>query len=225
MQNTYPFEIDHIFIRASKGAPEAQQLIDFGLTEGEPNVHPGQGTANRRFFFNNVMLELLWIADEEEVRNARTTPTGLWERLSASDNSISPFGICLRPDKDDVTTLPFKGWRYNPVYLPPELSILFADSSTNLAEPLLFYLDFARQFTRHRESMFIEHPIGFNEITSISIQIPVGAAMSEDLQTLSKYCHVPLTEGDYHSILIGFDHEQHGEKMDFNPHIPLVFKW
>lgn len=36
------FEIDHIFILASKGAPEAEQLIQFGLSEGKPNVHPVQ---------------------------------------------------------------------------------------------------------------------------------------------------------------------------------------
>ena len=43
--------LDHIFIRARPGAPEAEALKAFGLTEGSPNRHPGQGTANRRFFF------------------------------------------------------------------------------------------------------------------------------------------------------------------------------
>jgi len=48
------FEVDHLFVCANLGAPEADSLIAFGLTEGAPNVHPGQGTANRRFFFHNV---------------------------------------------------------------------------------------------------------------------------------------------------------------------------
>jgi hypothetical protein len=41
------------------------------LTEGTPNIHPGQGTANRRFFFRNAMLELLWVNDEQFVQGPR----------------------------------------------------------------------------------------------------------------------------------------------------------
>ena len=45
------YEVDHVFVWVDVGAPAADQLVSFGLTEGDPNVHPGQGTANRRFFF------------------------------------------------------------------------------------------------------------------------------------------------------------------------------
>jgi hypothetical protein len=48
--------LDHLFICTSSGAPEAERLAEFGLIEGTPNCHPGQGTANRRFFFHNAML-------------------------------------------------------------------------------------------------------------------------------------------------------------------------
>jgi hypothetical protein len=51
-------EFDHMFICTQLGAPEADRLVAFGLSEGTPNSHPGQGTACRRFFFRNAMLEL-----------------------------------------------------------------------------------------------------------------------------------------------------------------------
>ena len=70
--------IDHIFIWTSKGAPEAEHLKEFGLEEGSPNRHPGQGTACRRFFFHNAMLELLWIENETEVQSEAIRPTRLW---------------------------------------------------------------------------------------------------------------------------------------------------
>jgi len=60
------FEFDHLFIFTEVGAVIAEQLISFGLTEGSSNIHPGQGTANRRFFFHNAMLELLWVTNEAE---------------------------------------------------------------------------------------------------------------------------------------------------------------
>jgi hypothetical protein len=49
-------ELDHLFVCASPGAPEAEKLVEFGLQEGPPNQHPGQGTANRRFSFANAMI-------------------------------------------------------------------------------------------------------------------------------------------------------------------------
>ncbi len=50
------FEFDNLFIYTDVGASEAKRLTSFGLIEGSPNIHPGQGTANRRFFFGNMVL-------------------------------------------------------------------------------------------------------------------------------------------------------------------------
>jgi hypothetical protein len=61
------YELDHLFIRVEVNAREAEHLVEFGLNEGAPNVHSGQGTANRRFFFHNVMLELLWVHDQSRL--------------------------------------------------------------------------------------------------------------------------------------------------------------
>ena len=49
-------ELDHIFICTEKEAPQGDLLKEFGLVEGSSNIHPGQGTANRRFFFKNFMF-------------------------------------------------------------------------------------------------------------------------------------------------------------------------
>jgi hypothetical protein len=46
-------KLHHFFIIAEPGAPEADLLSGIGLIEGTRNDHPGQGTANRRFFFMN----------------------------------------------------------------------------------------------------------------------------------------------------------------------------
>jgi hypothetical protein len=44
-------ELDHVFVCREMGAPEADRLVGFGLSEGRSWTHPGQGTANRCFFF------------------------------------------------------------------------------------------------------------------------------------------------------------------------------
>ena len=86
-------ELDHLFICTAIDAPAAETLRQFGLVEGTPNTHPGQGSANRRFFFRNFMLELLWVHDVEE---ARTQPIHLADRW-LQRHTHCPFGLCLRP--------------------------------------------------------------------------------------------------------------------------------
>jgi hypothetical protein len=89
-------ELDHIFICTDKNAPAADVLVDFGLVEGSSNVHPGQGTANRRFFFHNFMLELLWGENIEEMTSETTKPMRLYEKYILRGSEISPFGLGFR---------------------------------------------------------------------------------------------------------------------------------
>ncbi len=100
-------EIDHIFIRVKRGAPEAKALRQFGLTEGSPNTHTGQGTANRRFFFDNAFIELLWLEDAEAASSDLTRPTLLLERLTPGADEVSPFGLCFRPSGREAKSAPF----------------------------------------------------------------------------------------------------------------------
>jgi hypothetical protein len=61
-------ELHHLFVCAAPGAPEAEELVRFGLREGPPNQHPGQGTANRRFAFSNAMIEVLWVTLHKKLK-------------------------------------------------------------------------------------------------------------------------------------------------------------
>jgi hypothetical protein len=49
----------------------AARLSAFGLSEGTPNMHPGQGTPCRRFYFQNAYLELVWVSSEVEIQTPR----------------------------------------------------------------------------------------------------------------------------------------------------------
>lgn len=76
----------------------AAKLSQLGLVEGAPHRHPGQGTACRRFFFRNAMLELLWVEDAEEAQSAQARSLRLWDRLSNAGNGASPLGMVVRPE-------------------------------------------------------------------------------------------------------------------------------
>src|SRR5258706_2610515 len=137
-------ELDHIVVCASVDAPEAARLIDFGLTEGSANIHPGQGTANRRFFFSNAMIELLWVHNQSEAQSPATRPTHLWERWVGRTTGACPFGFCFRPKPSHDGKLPFPAWEYRPNYLPAPLCMHIGTNSETLSEPMLVYLAFVK---------------------------------------------------------------------------------
>ena len=132
-------EFDHVFICVAEPADEAEQLVDFGLVEGTSNHHPGQGTANRRFFFQNAFIEVLFPTDSTELDNELTGPTNLHERFPPKAHHVSPFGVCFRPSNSESNVL-FENWSYRPPYLPEHLDVKVARSPTT--EPMWFYLSF-----------------------------------------------------------------------------------
>src|SRR6266849_3861464 len=138
-----PAVVDHVFICTDIGAASADRLRQFGLVEGSPNRHPGQGTACRRFFFRNAMIELLSVEDAAAARSDQTRRTKLWERCSEAGTGTSPFGIILRPAPGTPKQCPFPSWEYRPASMP-DLALHIA-SKTALEEPMWCYMEGGRR--------------------------------------------------------------------------------
>src|SRR6266849_4956566 len=175
-------ELDHVFACCSPDV--AAVLTAFGLTEGAGNVHPGQGTACRRFFFHNAYLELLWVSDPSEARSKTTRPTFLWERWTGRNDCTCPFGIGFRPGTVDTEKPPFASWEYRPAYLPESLSFQVGMNCEALTEPFLFFLPFAlgrrpnAQTGAKRQPL--QHAAGFQEISRVELVIPHAHSQSPE---------------------------------------------
>ena len=205
-----PLEIDHICIMTSAGAPGADRLRAFGLTEGTPNRHTGQGTACRRFFFRNAMLELVWVENQGEVRGDAVRRTHLWEHWS--EGGASPFGVILRGGQG----APFAAWEYRNVGMPG-FAIEVAEA-TLLAEPLWFY--FAALFPPSVQPR--EHACGFRELTGVRI---VGSALPENAVTMSMARAGVIAAGVGEPMLeFEFDGGS-AHEVDFLPGLPLRFRY
>jgi hypothetical protein len=225
MKTDKTFELDHLFICCEADAPEAEYLRDIGLTEGPANVHPGQGTANRRFFFHNAMLELLWVDAPVAAQNTRTRPTHLWERWQGRRGAASPFGICLRPQDAETATLPFPACIYEPVYLPAPRVIHMGANSADIAEPLLFYLAFGQRPDTGGACYPMTHALELQEITALRLQGPQQAPMSPALQATVQSGVMTWSAGLPHHLEIGFDGEMRGKVIDLRPALPLSLCW
>ncbi|MBD1995683.1 hypothetical protein H6G00_03460 [Leptolyngbya sp. FACHB-541] len=220
------FEFDHLFICTDIGACEADRLVSFGLVEGTSNPHPGQGTANRRFFFHNAMLELLWIHDTDEAKSELIRPTRLWERWTNRKNSACPFGVCLRPTSSG-DTIAFSSWAYRPPYLPEVLSIAVGTNSNVLTEPMLFQIPFGKRPDQYPadKTQPLEHPVGLCEMTRIELISPTADNPSPEFQAVIDTNQVRVRLGVEYCVELGFDGEVQGHQTDFRPELPLIISW
>jgi len=219
------FELDHLFLWASVGGLEADRLVAFGLTEGEPNTHPGQGTACRRFFFRNAYLEVLWVHDPIETQ-AEVRPTGLWPRWCGRLTGTSPFGLCLRPARPGGGEVPFPAWEYRPPYLPAPL-VIHVGQGVPASEPWWFYLSFGRRpdDAGWPRSQPLDHPVGFREVTAVRLTGPGLANLSEVAREVTGAWTVTLANATESLAEVTFDGGGQGQEADFRPLLPLMFRW
>jgi hypothetical protein len=213
--------VDHAFIGCTTGAPEGDALLRLGFVEGPGNTHPGQGTANRRFYFENFMLELVWITDPVEARNERTRRTRLWERCQGQDGQVSPFGIIFRSTSTPPAAPPFATWSYTPLYLPPDLAILIAEG-TALDEPELFYLPFLRRGAAQSAEPK-SHALPIRRIHGISVGLRDRNALSAASRCAEKHHLVSYFDAPQPLLEILFEGPA-GMRVDLRPDLPLVFR-
>lgn len=219
------FEFDHLFICTDIGAGAADRLVSFGLVEGSSSSHPGQGTANRRFFFHNAMLELLWVHDPEEAKSDPIHLTRLWERWTNRDEAC-PFGICLRPATGSHGIVAFSSWAYHPPYLPEAVSIAVGRNSEDLTEPMLFQIPFGKRPDCYPAEKLqpLNHAVGVREITRVEFVSP-AANVSPELQAVIDTNQVSLRAGAKYCVELGFDGEVQGQRVDFQLELPLIVSW
>jgi Glyoxalase-like domain len=218
------YEIDHLLVFTSIDAPEAERLIAFGLCEGPRNQHPGQGTANRRFFFDNAMLELLWVHSEEEARSPAARPLRLAERWSARATGACPFGICLRASSGEIATPPFASFEYQPSFFPPGL-VAYIAQDTCLAQPMCFFIPRPHLVSAMpvQEHPPPQHALGVTEITKVAITLPVVSSPTTVIAAAA--CDIELARGTAYQLQVTFDNGRSGRCQQFGPELPIEFLW
>jgi hypothetical protein len=211
-------ELDHFFILSSPGAPEADLLSEFGLREGAPNDHQGQGTANRRFFFANAMLEFLYMHNPAEAKSGFARRLNLTERWASK--TASPFGLIVSAGSDSDGS-PFAGWCYDPAYLGAGESFLIGENSDRLKEPLCIANPF--KMDRERGAVHSQDP-PFRHVFELIISVPVKRP-SKVLQALAAVPLVTLRLDAPHLMEIVFQKGGRSRRTDMRPTLPLVLSW
>ena len=209
--------LDHFLILTEPAAPQAELLTSIGLVEGTPNTHPGQGTANRRFFFSNAMLELAYIRDADEA--AQGPARGLHFGERANDAGASPFAIVVRRTADSRDD-PFPGWRYYPEYFSRDQYFHVGENSDVLEEPLCICMPVMPPAPASQPPPM--EP--FTEVTELRVSVPADRP-SAVLKTIGQCARITLTLGEPHHMEIVFNEAEEGRSKDLRPDLPLLICW
>lgn len=227
-------ELDHLFVLLEPDTEKATAerleravtcLREAGLHEGSSNTHPGQGTANRRFFFGNAMLELLYFTDIDAAGRAPADLLRLPARASAPD--ACPFGVAFRPSLAAGEPAAFEHVHYRPAYLPDPLSIHVAEACPT-SEPLWFHLPFAAPGGRSSDAPRADaepraHPAGIARLTRLHFTTPVAPGRIS--RSISAERPIGWSSGDRHWLTLCFDDERQGRSIDRVADLPLGIRF
>jgi predicted metal-dependent HD superfamily phosphohydrolase len=180
--------IDHLFLFIEPDGPEIDTLRRIGLAETYRRAHPGQGTANACFAFDNLFLELLWLTSEADARSPAIARTRLWERSRWSRKGACPLGIAIRGDLAEVGV---PTWDYRPPYLsqvlPAGAGIPVATASDDPAVPMVFTSPGnapPAQWPPERRGK-LQQAAGFGPVRWVELSLPAHAASAPPLRALA----------------------------------------
>jgi predicted metal-dependent HD superfamily phosphohydrolase len=197
-------DIDHLFLFIEPDGPEIDALRRLGLTETYRRAHPGQGTSNACFAFDNLFLELLWLTSEADARSPAIARTRLWERSQWFTQGSCPFGVAVR---GDLASAGVPTWDYRPPYLaqvlPAGVGIPVATASDDPGLPMVFVSpgkETPAQWPEERRGT-LQQAAGFGSVLSVELGLPLRAASALLLRTLASthppLCVAPRTDGRY----------------------------
>jgi hypothetical protein len=204
-------DIDHVFIFTNDKGKIADELVQFGLTEGSSRVHDGQGTANRKFYFENFFLEILWVHNEEELKSDITKPTGLWQRADFN-STHSPFGLCI-VNTDETESLFEDAFKYQAAYFPIGLNIDILKNEQNLNMPWTFRLPFKGQKKNSAEPT--EHQCGLRNLTKVEFGVSHFDEADWFIQQFLGQEKIKFTLSSTNYLTLIFDDNKNGQTKEF----------
>jgi Glyoxalase-like domain len=181
--------IDHIFVFVEPGGTDAAMMGAMGFIETYRRTHPGQGTQNVCYCFDNLFIELLWVDDPVAAQSAPIRRTGIYDRSLWRTNGACPFGIAWRRSaKHPAGTVPT--WKYSPPYLPEGLSIPVATAGDDTRQPMMFESpgSLAPVDWPPEQRGSLQHSAGLGGVREIALGMPSTAPPSDALISIATNC-------------------------------------
>jgi len=173
-------------------------------------------TQDRRFFFPNFTLELLFISDEHEAMHGAGKGLKFVDRFKSSENS--PFGVVTRILN---TTPSFSSWKYFPDYFQGKLCFYVGENSDQLREPLCICMPPALP----KRAISPEDVVNTEwTLTRLELHVPVKKP-SKVLQTFSKVEDVCIRYYQPNHVILEFNDRVKDHSVNLSPSLPLEIRF
>ena len=196
-------ELDHIFFFADPKTDWKRFFSDLGLVPTYGRQHPGQGTANLCYCFENAFLEILWVEKIEDTRTDSIKRCRFDERSDwPSTKDINPFGIAWRGHVD------LEVWAFKPPYLQVDRSILVAVDSDRTGQPFMFTFPDTQppMAWPPAKQGVLQSKAGFSKIVIEEFMLADPTSASDALDRMQQSgCIESLKHGPRHSVILRFE--------------------
>jgi len=210
-------QVDHIFIFSDKGKA-ADELVNFGFVEGSGRVHAGLGTANRRFFFEDFYLEILWVENESESKNEKSSRLNIWERSNFRDNNYSPYGLCLK-NTDTSSPLFVKALKFQADYHPQGKYMEVVNNQEKPYLPWFFRLPQISGTRKNLDEPNNDKSLGIRKLTKAIFEVETSVLNDRFVDKIQLSAIVEFRVSTRNFLILEFDHvkqrmTQKFEKLD-----------
>ena len=235
-------KLDHLNIWVKNPKKAKERLTDIGFTsvpDSLSQIHKGQGTTGRYFFFLNGYLELIFVYDQNEFEQnvEKNKDLDFTERANFQSNGASPFSIALKVKDYEVEKIPFEKVKYHQDWMEEGTNIFSAkNSKTPLKEPSVFVVypeiesdtfetiadlkNIPDENAIWRE--FYKHPNGVKNITNILITSTDLDLKTETIKAVNGMENLTVKNGMKHLMELYFDNNAQGKSFDLRPELPLI---
>lgn len=218
-------EPDHLYLWVSPGAPEGAVLRKLGILQYPDTARPGEGVEWITFAFENIYLELLWVADESRFRETWVAyhPPHL-DRARWRDTGSSPFGLAFHRAESPTAELPavFRvtdWWDGEGGYAPdvgPEIPFLMVMGPRYAMPDPIWMTPAARELAAN--------PPGIRRLTDWTLGTP-RPPDHEAVDLLVRQGALHVIPSTRHVLELTFDEGRQGRTFDARPDLPLIFHY
>lgn len=205
--------IDHIFIFTNTNGKIADELIAFGLTPNESRIHEGQGTMNRTFSFENFLLEIAWVHNEQELKSDLVKPTGLWQRAEYFKNNYAPFGLIITNNKESDRLFD-NASKYQPEYFQKGMAFEILQNSDQPGLPWTCRMPSGKETSKERIDVNHENKISF--LTKATFEY-FGSGGENFVDQFKNEKTIYFKKSDKPWLTLTFDDHRQGLKKIFGP--------
>lgn len=203
-------ELDHLFVFVEPTSDVVQNLLQAGLKETYRRAHPGQGTANFCFCFDNLYLECIYLVDAQEAASPAIRRTGLLERSAWRTNGSCPFGLAWRGESAQNAEI--RCWDYRPPYLPAGMAIQVAEEGDDVRQPMMFTFEGATapsSWPVARQNG-LQHAADLGAVTSVQLTLPSTVSPGPALNAMQARGVLEIRQGTAYGLALGI--------ADYNGH-------